>query len=142
LCAQFRVRNHNVNAAVVQNVINLGGLEKIVNRHDDCARLQNSKHACGKFRAIFQPDSDTVAGLDAEIVLQMPGDCLRLRQKFGVGNFPFAVKNSGFRRVFLRAIGESGGEVHEAKLNHQDAKTQNNFKKLCAVVPLRLKIVA
>jgi ribonuclease D len=59
----------------------------------------------------------------------MRGELLRLREQFGVGNFAFAEEDGGFLRVLLRAIRESGGEIHGAKLNHQDSKTQNNFKR-------------
>ena len=81
---QFHIGDHQVNAAVIQNVADLARLEKIIDGHHHRVREQNAKDARDKLRAIFQPERDAVAGLDAEMTLQMRGGCLRLREQFGV----------------------------------------------------------
>ena len=106
---QFRIRNHHVNAAVVQDVADLGGLEEIVDWHDHRVRLQNAEDARDELRAILQPECDAVARLHAELILQVGGDLLRLRENLGVGDFAVAPKDGFLLRVFIRAVLESSG---------------------------------
>ena len=93
--AQFRVRDHHVNSAVVQDVTDFRGFEEIIDGHHDRVRVQNAKNARDKFRAVLQPQRHAVAGFHAELVSQMRGDLLGLVEQFGKGNFALAPENGG-----------------------------------------------
>ncbi len=69
--AKLRVRDHDINPGIIQQVSQLGGLEKIIDRHHHGTGLQNTEHSHDKLRAVFQPQANTVAQLHAKMVLQM-----------------------------------------------------------------------
>jgi hypothetical protein len=64
---QFGVGEDDTDAGVVEDVQYLGGLEEIVDGHGDGPGLKDGVKRGNKFRAVLQPQSDAVAGLDAVI---------------------------------------------------------------------------
>jgi ribonuclease D len=43
--------------------------------------------------------------------------------------------------VLLRAVQKCGGKIHDAKLNHHDAKTQRNLQKLCLLAIIDCPVI-
>ena len=103
------------------------GSRKLLTGANHAACQQDAEHRRQKLRAILQPQRHAVARLHAELVLQMRGDLLRLREQLRVGNFALAPKNRSFLRVLFRAVRKSRAEIHRQNLNHRAAGTQSKF---------------
>ena len=75
---QFVVGDQDIDARVVQDVTDLGGLEEVVDGHDDRAGVQDAEEGGDEFGPVLEPEADAVAGLDAELPVSWPAtarDC-------------------------------------------------------------------
>src|SRR5262249_9928544 len=60
--AEFTVGNEDVDSGILEDVSDFVRFQEIIDGDDDCAVLQDAKEGGNEFRAVFQPQSDAVAG--------------------------------------------------------------------------------
>src|ERR1035437_3239090 len=110
--AQLRIRDQHVNARIVQYVIDLVGLEEVVDRHHNRAGMQDAEKRRDEFRAVLEPQANPVTGFDAKGLLEPLRDERGLAPQVGIRILAISPEQGDLLRSLLNGLRKGASQVH------------------------------
>ena len=82
--------------ASAKNELDFAGFEEVVDGDGHGAGLEDAEEGRDELRAVLQPDSDAISGLDAKIPDELFRHPQRARLEFSIGELGVAQKSAVF----------------------------------------------